>query len=116
MPEFEAVAGKARNDVNVGMENDLPGRWLVVHVYVYSVRREDFQGVAYFFCRFHHLGQHFGGGFVNVLEMLFGDDQSVADVYRLDIQEGENFLILVDFRSWDITLYNFAKHAVFHVE
>jgi len=110
VPVGEAVAGEAGDDVEVGMENDLACDGLVVHFDVDAVGANCFfYGDGKFFGNDRHMGKYFVGGIIQVRRMCFGDDKGVADIYGMNVQKGDDGVILVHFLCRDFSLNNFAK-------
>jgi len=92
------------------MENDLAGDEVVVHFDIDAVGVEsifycygELFGYGYYMC------EGFIRGFVEVGVMSFGDDESVPDIYGVDVEKGEEGFVFVDFGTRDFSGNNFTK-------
>ena len=117
VPVSVSVCVKARNDMDMRMEHELSRRTVVVHcdidaacVYgLFYERRQVPDG-------FHEIAEIFSRDVVNICGVGFGDDQCVAAVDRMDIEEGVGRIIFVDFFRGNSSGNNIAKETiVFHI-
>jgi len=116
VPVGEAVTREAGDDVEMGMENNLPGYGVVVHFNIDTVGVEcGFYCYRKFFCHRHHVREGFIGRLVKICMMRFRNNERVPDVYRMNIEKGEDGVVLVDFCAGDFTRDDFAKEAVVHI-
>lgn len=91
------VVGEPRDDVEVRVKDFLPGCVLIVHRNVDTVAARDFtERTRNLLCRLHHAPEDFRVAVEHVHEVRLRYDERVALVYRLNVEEGEGELILVD--------------------
>ena len=50
---------------------------------------------------------------VDFVDLVFGDDEGVALGFRVDIKEGESFVIFVDFVTGDFAVDDFGENGWF---
>jgi len=117
VPVSVSVCVKARNDMDMRMEDELSRRAVVVHCEVDTVcvyrtlhNRSEVSDC------FHEGTKIFPRDVIDICGVGFGDDQCVAAVDRMDIEEGVGRIIFVDFFRGNSSGNNIAKETiVFHI-
>ncbi len=109
------VVLETRDDVHVRMEDRLPGSGAVVHGEVHAVRRDAaLERVRDEPHRVHH-GVPFGFVYLkNVGRVLFRDDERVARVHRIDVEEGDGLFVLVQDVRGEAAFGDSAEKTVRH--
>ena len=109
---LKAVVIVAGDYMDVRVEDDLSRSLAVVGVYIHAVGTKAlFNRVCDNTRRFHKGRPFLLFYFKHVCGVFFRDDERMPGIDRHDIEEGERFFILVDFRRWDLATDNFAKEA-----
>lgn len=66
---------------------------------------------AQFFDGFHEGCVIFVGEVVDFVDLVFGNYEGVALRFRVDVEEGEGFVVFVDFVAGDFTVDDFCEYA-----
>ena len=111
----KTITFKAGDDVEMSVVDELPGRPAVVHFQINAIglrARLDQLG--------HRLGgrapfsQHFGRQIKQIDEVGFGNQESMTQINRIDVQKSQKMLIFPDFIARNLAGHDFAKETVNH--